>query len=95
MDSTGMSDASSSTYMEDEALLSADTPVGDQDLLRTFKKVLASGVNMIQHGATGPAVQIHLCLRKNVLYWSGESKNEREKKVKTAANVHASMQNST
>ena len=71
MDSTGLSDASSSTYMEDEALLSADTPVGDQDLLRTFKKVLASGVNMIQHGATGPAVQIHLCLRKNVLYWSG------------------------
>ena len=66
-----MSDASSSTYKEDEALLNADTPVGDQDLLRTFKKVLASGVNMIQHGATGPAVQIHLCLRKNVLYWSG------------------------
>jgi hypothetical protein len=36
-----------------------------------FRKVLASGVNLIQHGATGPAVQIHLSLRKNVLYWSG------------------------
>ena len=57
--------------MEDEALLSADAPVNDMDLLRTFKKVLASGVNMIQHGATGPAVQVHLSLRKNVLYWSG------------------------
>mmetsp|Transcript_28657 Transcript_28657/g.33846 ORF Transcript_28657/g.33846 Transcript_28657/m.33846 type:complete len:215 (-) Transcript_28657:49-693(-) len=65
------SDASGSSYMEDEALLSADQPVNDQDLLRTFKKVLASGVNMIQHGATGPAVQVHLSLRKNVLYWSG------------------------
>jgi hypothetical protein len=67
----GASDGSGSSYMEDEALLSADQPVNDQDLLRTFKKVLASGVNMIQHGATGPAVQIHLSLRKNVLYWSG------------------------
>jgi len=36
-----------------------------------LRKVLASGVNMIQHGATGPAVQVHLSLRKNVLYWSG------------------------
>ena len=33
------SDASGSSYMEDEALLSADAPVNDQDLLRTFKYV--------------------------------------------------------
>jgi len=70
--SSAASDASGSSYMEDEALLSStDNPVNDSDLLRTFKKVLASGVNMIQHGASGPAVQVHLSLRKNVLYWSG------------------------
>ena len=31
------SDASGSSYMEDEALLSADQPINDSDLLRTFK----------------------------------------------------------
>jgi len=32
-----LSDGSGSSYMEDEALLSADQPVNDTDLLRTFK----------------------------------------------------------
>ena len=36
-----------------------------------LRGILSDGVNMIQHGATGPAVQVHLSLRKNVLYWSG------------------------
>ena len=31
------SDGSGSSYMEDEALLTSEGPVNDQDLLRTFK----------------------------------------------------------
>merc|ERR1712070_1263177 len=54
------------------ALLGTDgEPVTDEALLRTFRQVLASGVNILQHCIKGPVAQIHLTLNRDIISWSG------------------------